>query len=112
MEISIGDISFDLMDSLDMLAPYGYENPRPIFVSRNLEVIRPSLVGKNHLKLLFTDGNDTLDAIGFDMADALKLIRKPGTKVDVAYRPQINTFRGNSALQLQIEDIRLSEKAE
>lgn len=112
MEIQLGDVTYDLMDSLDMLSPYGYENPRPIFVSRNLEALRPSLVGKNHLKLMFTDGNDTIDAIGFDMADALKLIRKPGTKVDVAYRPQINTFRGNSALQLQIEDIRLSENAE
>lgn len=110
MEVKLGDITFDLLDSLDLLAPYGYENPRPIFVTRNVEALRPSLVGKNHLKLLFTDGSDTIDAIGFDMADALKLIRKPGTKVDVAYRPQINTFRGNSALQLQIEDIRLSEE--
>jgi len=112
MEIPLEAITFDLMDSLDLLSPYGYENPRPIFVSRNLEAIRPSLVGKNHLKLMFTDGQDTIDAIGFDMADALKLIRKPGTRVDVAYRPQINTFRGNSALQLQIEDIRISEKVE
>lgn len=112
MEIKLGDITYDLLDSLETLSPYGYENPRPIFISRNLEALRPSLVGKNHLKLMFTDGNDTIDAIGFDMADALKLIRKPGTKVDVAYRPQINTFRGNSSLQLQIEDIRISQKSE
>ncbi len=112
MEVKLGDITYDLLDSLEQLSPYGYENPRPIFISRNLEALRPSLVGKNHLKLMFTDGNDTIDAIGFDMADALKLIRKPGTKVDVAYRPQINTFRGNSSLQLQIEDIRISQKSE
>ena len=112
MEVNLGDITYDLLDSLETLSPYGYENPRPIFISRNLEALRPSLVGKNHLKLMFTDGNDTIDAIGFDMADALKLIRKPGTKVDVAYRPQINTFRGNSSLQLQIEDIRISQKSE
>lgn len=111
MEVKLGEISFDLLDSLELLSPFGYENPRPILASRNLEVIRPSLVGKNHLKLLLSDGKDTLDAIGFDMADALKLIRKGGTKVDVAYRPQINTFRGNTALQLQIEDIRLSSES-
>ncbi len=109
VEVALGDITYDLLDSLDLLAPYGYENPRPIFITRNVEALRPSLVGKNHLKLMFTDGNDTIDAIGFDMADALKLLRKPGTKVDVAYRPQINTFRGNSALQLQLEDIRIAE---
>lgn len=111
MEVKLSEISFDLLDSLELLSPFGYENPRPILASRNLEVIRPSLVGKNHLKLLLTDGKDTLDAIGFDMADALKIIRKGGTKVDVAYRPQINTFRGNTALQLQLEDIRLAQES-
>jgi len=51
--------------SLEQLAPFGYGNREPIFVSRNVVVREARLVGSEHLKLILSDGQTAWDAIAF-----------------------------------------------
>ena len=58
-----------------------------------------------HLKLRLEVRGQALDAIWFS-ADGGELGLVPGSRVDVAFSPQINEFRGNRTVQLQVLDLR------
>jgi len=66
--VDFKDISFEFIEELEKLAPFGYNNPKPVFISENLELYRdPIIVGKNHLKLWVKASGRALEAIGFGM---------------------------------------------
>lgn len=102
--VSLSDLTFEMFKHLDYLQPTGYGNPDPVFVSRNVQVRSSRTVGQDgkHLKLTLTDGNATLDAIGFRLADALPL----PPRVDVLYAFETNEFNGRTSLQLNLKDIK------
>lgn len=61
--------------------------------------------GARHLKLKLESRGILLDAIWFS-ADGGELGLSPGCRVDAAFYPQINEFRGCRSMQLQIIDLR------
>ena len=95
-------ISLGFLSELESLAPFGMENPEPLFVSKGLRVVSKKLVGKDHLKLVL--GEQRLSAIAFGKGD---LIDELPEQIDVAYRLERNIFRGQTSLQLRIEDLRV-----
>lgn len=61
-----------------------------------------SQVGRGrHLKLRLESKGTPLDAIFFS-ADGAELGLAPAARVDVAFYPQINEFRGTRSVQLQV----------
>ena len=101
--LKLGDLSFQLIQDIAQLAPFGFGNPEPIFAAEKLEVNRVSIVGKNHLRLQVNDQSANVSAIGFNMGD------RPistGDLIDLAFIPQINTWNGNHSIQLNLKDIR------
>ena len=60
--------------------------------------------GGRHLKLRLESKGTPLDAIFFS-ADGAELGLAPGGRVDVAFYPQINEFRGTRSVQLQVADL-------
>ena len=110
IEVELNEITRDLISKLRVLEPLGQGNPQPVFVSRNLFMrCAPRVVGHNHLKMWFEDKDRVVDAIGFAMADRLSQISNTKIPYDIAYLPKINTYRGESNIQLVIKDIRPSE---
>ena len=96
------------IDSLDALEPCGNGCPKPVLVMENLTIDRISLVGNGrHTRLRLRQGYHTLNAIGFGMTPQSASI-EPGDVVDVAFIPQVNEFRGERSVQLNIQDIRPS----
>ena len=96
------------IDSLNALEPCGNGCPKPVLVMENLTVERISLVGNGrHTRLRLRQGYHTLNAIGFGMTPESASI-EPGDVVDVAFIPQVNEFRGERTVQLNIQDIRPS----
>ena len=61
--------------------------------------------GGRHLKLKVTKGGRSFDAIFFSVSLAEAGLA-PGDRVDLAFSPQINEFRGWRSVQLQIIDLR------
>ena len=96
------------IDSLNALEPCGNGCPKPVLVMENVIIERISLVGNGrHTRLRLRQGYHTLNAIAFGMTPQSASI-EPGDAVDVAFIPQVNEFRGERSVQLNIQDIRPS----
>ena len=94
------------VEALNCLEPCGTGNPRPVLMVAGVQIQAMAQVGRGrHLKLKLDSRGETLDAIYFS-ADGGELGLSPGCRVDVAFYPQINEFRGNRTVQLQVVDLR------
>ena len=94
------------IDGLTLLEPHGTGNPRPVFALTGCTVAFLSEVGGGrHLKLKIRCGETVLDGIFFSATAAAAGIAT-GDKIDVAFHPQMNEFRGKRTVQLQMIDLR------
>lgn len=89
--------------------PWGQMFPEPIF-DGDFKVLHQKLVGENHLKLMLEPlfkgfgSNVMVDAIAFNID--VRRWPDPAVKtIHLAYRLDINEFRGNQTLQLMVEHI-------
>jgi len=104
-QISLDEISKDMVDSLKELEPFGEENKTPLFAFKNLKIdsIRALSEGK-HLKLTLKDNKNIVNAIGFNLGE-LSNDYRIGDKVDVVGNLEINSFNGVDNIQINIKDI-------
>ncbi len=100
------------VESLFRLEPCGNCCPKPLLVVCDAVVDWIGQVGNGrHMRLRFRTGRYTLQGIWFS-ANAKTASIVPGDTVDVAFLPQINEYRGERTVQLNVQDIRPSCKAE
>ena len=104
-KISLNDINKEMVESLKQLEPFGEGNKMPVFVIKNLKIdsIRALTEGK-HLKLTLKEGNNIIDAIGFNMGELAEKY-KIGNKIDVVGVLEINSFNGVDSVQINMKDI-------
>lgn len=106
-EIRLGDINSRLYKFLKLLAPFGPQNMRPVFLSQKLQVVgTPMVVGNNHLKFKVRQDGVILDAIGFNLGDLIYRIEPGANNLDMAYVIEENTYLGRTSLQLRVKDLR------
>jgi single-stranded-DNA-specific exonuclease len=104
-EISLSDLTAAFFEEIELLAPYGHGNPRPIFFSKGIQIKSPpQLVGNNTLRLQVGDGTRVCDAIGFGRGDLLPRLQNTA-KINLAYTPSLNQWQGETFAQLKIEDL-------
>jgi single-stranded-DNA-specific exonuclease len=109
LEIELTEITDDLMQSIEEFSPFGPQNMRPVFLTRNCEVVgQPYIVGKNHLKMRVRKGDPVFDVIGFGFGNMAGLISDKGCLVDLAYVIEYNTYNDVTRKQLRIKDIKLT----
>ncbi len=102
------DLSYDLLSALELLEPYGNENPAPILYCRAQQTWLPKVIGGHHLKLYLEQGDRMLEGIAFGMAERRLEIQKKPLSLEIAYTPQINRFQNKSSIQLLIRDFRIA----
>ncbi len=97
-------LTFDLMEAMALLEPFGIDNPPPVF-SCIAEISRPPRrIGSHHIKFYLKQGERLLEGIGFNMADRLPEIQEG--KLHILYTPVINRFQNRQSIQLQIRDFK------
>jgi single-stranded-DNA-specific exonuclease len=106
-KIDFNDLTFDFMESLHLLEPFGNENPHPILYCEAMQIWPPKVVGKYHLKLFLEQGDRMLEGIGFGLADRKDQIRKKNILLRIAFTPHINVFLNKTSIQLQIKDFQV-----
>jgi len=100
------ELTVENVEALDRLEPCGQGCPRPVLAVLGAQVAGLSQVGRGrHLKLRLEVRGTALEAIFFS-ADAQELGVGLGSRVDAAFSPQINEFRGTRTVQLQLIDLR------
>jgi single-stranded-DNA-specific exonuclease len=112
--IELKDVNARFMAELKTMSPFGPDNEKPVFCSRNVQDYGTSkCVGKDleHLKLEIIDskGGGPVHGIAFGMHQYSRYIKemKP---FDICYTIEENTFNGNTTIQLMVKDIRPLEE--
>ncbi len=103
-ELSRGQLTKKLVTQLEKFEPFGFGNPRPIFVTRSMQISDIRTVGNGkHLKFKV----DGIDAIAFGMGQqAISL--KNGQQIDLAFYLEIDNYNGFEKLQLRIKDMKFA----
>ena len=105
-EIKLDDIRQPFFNILCQMEPFGPENLRPVFITRNVtDTGWSKIVKEDHLKFSVKQNNVTISGIGFNMADKYPLLqeKKP---VDVVYKIDENEWQDRKSLQIRVIDVR------
>jgi single-stranded-DNA-specific exonuclease len=99
-ELLAEDMTMELAQSLRAGGPWGQGFPEPLF-DGHFEVLGSRVVGEKHLRLTLRQPQGrSIEAIAFNCA---ALQPSAGSRVEAAYRLDINSYQGNQTLQLVIE---------
>ena len=109
-EAPLGQFDLNVMSQVELLAPFGMGNPRPLFCAVGVEMSEaPKPLGDSgrHLSVQLVQHGHRLRGVAFGQAEEWlpKLTALEG-KIDVAFRPVINEFRGYRRIELHLVDWR------
>lgn len=105
-ELDFAAISDELVDEIELLMPFGIENPEPLFLAGNIKVITSKIVGKSHRRMILGQASGyttkTFPAIQFNVPeeDAKKIHFD-----QMVFRLQWNRWNGKKSAQLVVEDV-------
>jgi len=108
-EINFSDINWSFYNILQQMEPFGPDNLRPVFITKNVIDTGYSKIAKeDHIRFSLKQNNIVFTGIGFGMADKFHLLqmKKP---VDIVFKIDENEWNGNKTLQLRMIDFRLSQ---
>lgn len=106
-QLSNEQMTFDELDKIWNLAPFGMGFERPVFtLKENAQIIdiKPIGKGQEHSKLTLRIGQNNFEALQWrvgahEFAEAKKL-----GKIQLAFTPSRKIFRGQESLQIEIKD--------
>lgn len=100
--LSLDELSLDTAALLKRAGPWGQHFPEPVF-DGEFRVVSQRIVGENHLKLVLQPaaGGGIIDGIAFNTGSEVPDYTRTGARV--VYKPDANTFRGRTNLQLMID---------
>jgi single-stranded-DNA-specific exonuclease len=106
LELPIDEADESLERALRFLEPFGVGNPGPVLVSRNVRVHgAPRRVGTDGLKLSIATPRGALEAVAWGLAHRAGELGRDAS-IDIAYRLEINEYRGARTLQATLLDVR------
>ena len=107
-EISFDDITWPFYNILNQMEPFGPENLRPVFLTRNVvDTGYSRIVKETHLRFSLRQGGRTFTGIGFNLHDKYECLRQK-QPCDIVYKLDINEWNGEKSLQLRVIDCRPS----
>lgn len=126
-ELSLGQLTWETYKLIEPMAPFGMDNPKPIFWLRAVEIFEAKYFGNGglHLELIFqkSDGNPPagragkISAIGFFASPTpndpkhifgdIKL--EKGEKIDLLFSLEKSMFKNYPELRLRIVDLKKPE---
>lgn len=98
-----------LVGEFEKLEPFGNGNSKPLFAQKNVQVYQPRIFGRqrNVLKCKLVDGNGAeRQGVYFGEVEEFMefLETHAGAPISILYQPTINSYRGDSHIELIIED--------
>ena len=115
VDFSVEDLSLlslEEIEGLRRLAPWGVGNPPPTLCIRDARVDSLTPIGGDrHLKMTVSRDGTRLDCVFFGLS-VRELGIRAGTRVDLAFEPGINEFRGSRSVQLLLRSVRPARQPE
>jgi len=107
--LSLHALTMDLIEKLNMLAPYGAGHAEPRFALTGVKIIKPRVVGENHVSCFIQDtsGGASLKGIAFRAMDSdlgEMLLKAGSAPVHIAGHVSVNEWNGKKTVDFQIVD--------
>jgi single-stranded-DNA-specific exonuclease len=113
VEAPLSALTLSLMREIDRLEPFGQANPEPLFAGFNLKVAgqvqRMGAKGQ-HLSFWVRQDDTSLRAVAFGWGDRADALQSAGV-CSLAYRANLNEYRGTKSLELRVEDLRIGPES-
>ena len=105
--LSLKQITPDLVDGLNAMAPFGLANPRPIFHAMPVEIVDgPRPLKDRHLKMTFRQDGRSFRAIAWRAAERAAFLTENRAGVNLAFSLEQNEFQGETYLELTVADFK------
>jgi single-stranded-DNA-specific exonuclease len=105
--LNLKSITPDLVDGLNMMAPFGLANPRPIFHAMPVEIVDgPRPLKDRHLKMTFRQDGRSFRAIAWRAAERAAFLTEHRAGVNLAFSLDQNEFQGETYLELTVADFK------
>lgn len=109
-ELKLNELSPAFLKTLRRFAPFGFENYKPVFYSKNVTSANGIKVLVNkHLKFRAYQSHFVIDAIGYNLAHKAHICSS-GKPFEIVYNLEEVNFNGSPTIQLRIKDIRPEEE--
>lgn len=108
-ELDLEKIDWSFLEFLNKFRPFGKDNPKPVFLLRDLIIFNTRTFGNGglHLEIGFKKNNgEVIRAIGFFMTQHFDFVFEKGARVDIAASIEKNSWNGSVELRMRIYDIR------
>ncbi len=111
LELDFKYITLDFFEKINELSPFGMGNPQPVFMTKNVSVLRVNRVGKDssHMQLLLEKDGAIFKGILFRANQDLNI--KQNDSIDVAYAIDKNEWNGKVSIELRVKDIALGSSS-
>ncbi len=105
-EMDPAEVGEALLGDLHLLQPFGLANPEPVFVVRGARVVSKKDIASGGLAISVEGGGGRIRAVGFGLGWTAAGLPE---RVDLAFSPQVNVFRGQRSIELRIRDLHLAD---
>jgi len=104
------DISVESIEEMQLLSPFGMNNPKPIIHLENVTLANVRKIGadQNHLKLVFAQEELQLDCVGFGMGHIHDEL-SPSVTVSAIGELSINEWNNLRKPQVMLQDVRVDQ---
>jgi single-stranded-DNA-specific exonuclease len=110
-EVLLPVVSESLVGEFGRLAPFGNGNPRPVLACFGATVMGdPRTIKEAHLSFHANQAGRGYRCMAWRRAADWGPLLSNGVRVDLAFAPKINEFNGRTSVELEIKDLRLSDR--
>ena len=109
LEINPEDMSIELAEAIAKLAPFGNQNPKPLFCVRNVEISEVRYMGNlgQHVRFRISKGGESVTCVLFGNAkDYVEILEEDRYAAAIAGSLDCQVWQGTKRLQLMVSWIR------
>lgn len=109
-ELAPENITFDFVEELALLEPYGMGNPKPLFGCRNIRGMGAVAIGaqKQHLRFQVGKPSAPINALFWNKSEYAGIVNAEA--VDMVYSPAINEWQGMKRIQCMVDTLAPANK--
>lgn len=107
-------ISYDFINKLSTLEPFGFGNPSPIFSLPNCEISNIRAIGQEKNHIMFNVKKDNVEirnCVWFNSDDVFTEFVK-FTHADIAFKLKMETYKNKYQYKMYVEDVQLPQHKE
>ncbi|MCC4398965.1 single-stranded-DNA-specific exonuclease RecJ [Limosilactobacillus reuteri] len=110
MKLAPADVTQQLYNDIQRVAPFGPGNMEPVFELNNVKVVDVKTMGQEHQHLKFSIVSDkkNLTVVAFGQGNLATLLSVPTGQINLAVKVSLNEWRGKKSVQLMLEDLQIN----